>query len=113
MHEGYLDREAARHLLEATMDVQKIEALLRASRKVRPAERPPGWLQGWLDGWEEGWAQGRQEGREEVLRCWVLDMCEMLGIEVPPTAPARVEAMREGELEALRRELKQTRCWPG
>jgi hypothetical protein len=75
----------------------------------------------WVTQWEqsllrkgkaEGKAEGLLEGKAEGLRAAVLDLCEVLGVELTASRRAHVGAMEVGELEALRRALKQTRRWP-
>jgi hypothetical protein len=42
----------------------------------------------------------------------VLDLCEAFGLAPTEGQRTQLEAMGVGELEALRRALKQTRRWP-
>ncbi|HEU4404166.1 MAG TPA: HEPN domain-containing protein [Polyangiaceae bacterium] len=60
----------------------------------------------------EGLREGEAKGEARGLRAAVLDLCEAFGIEPTGEQHARLEAMGVDELEALRRELKQTRRWP-
>ncbi|HEU4409161.1 MAG TPA: hypothetical protein VFS43_28140 [Polyangiaceae bacterium] len=57
-------------------------------------------------------AEGEARGKAEGLRAAVLDLCEAFGLEPTGEQRARLEAMGVGELEALRRQVKQTRSWP-
>jgi hypothetical protein len=64
-------------------------------------------------GQAEGREEGLREGEARGLRAAVLDLCELLGIDLPEERRARLESMGVGELEALRSALKQERRWPG
>ncbi|HEU4407985.1 MAG TPA: Uma2 family endonuclease [Polyangiaceae bacterium] len=73
------------------------------------AVREEGEARGEARGREEGLREGKAEG----LRAGVLDLCEALGLEPSPAQHAALAVMGVGELEALRKALKQTKRWPG
>ncbi|WP_437645323.1 Uma2 family endonuclease [Sorangium sp. So ce362] len=54
----------------------------------------------------------REEGHTRGLRTAVRDLCEVLGIALPPDREAALEAMAGPELSALREQLKHERRWP-
>jgi flagellar biosynthesis/type III secretory pathway protein FliH len=67
---------------------------------------------GLREGEAKGKAEGLREGEARGLRAAVLDLGEAFGVELTGERRAQIEAMGVSELEALRRELKHTRCWP-
>jgi predicted transposase/invertase (TIGR01784 family) len=87
-------------------------ALVVAHNEGRAVGLREGKEEGLREGKEEGLREGEAKGKAEGLRAAVLDLCEAFGLELGAERRGRLEAMGVGELEALRRQLKQTRRWP-
>jgi predicted transposase/invertase (TIGR01784 family) len=87
-----------------------------AKREARGEGMAEGEARGKAEGLREGKAEGLREGeargKAEGLRAAVLDLGEAFGLAPTEGQRAQLEAMGVGELEALRRALKQTRRWP-
>jgi hypothetical protein len=61
---------------------------------------------------ERSRSAGLDEGIAEGLRRAVHNMCELLGVTVPPEREAELRAMGREDLEALCDHLKRERRWP-
>jgi hypothetical protein len=59
-----------------------------------------------------GLARGLRDGKADGLRAAIADLCEVLGISLPPERGRLLASLSVEGLEALRAALKVSRAWP-
>jgi len=102
--------------IRAGMAIQNERGMLSLARKEGLDEglkkgRDEGLKKGRDEGLKKGRDEGLKEGMKEGLRQTIRDLCDVLGLEMPPERHAELERLDADALSALRDRIKSTKSW--